>query len=341
MQVSSFATSDFRRECRIEAWSELIWSAIGRLNTKVHAGADFSGQVQFGDAAGVKLCNAVVMTPHSVARTSELIRRDDRGVLKVVIQLKGRAVIEQCGRQLILSPGEWTLYDASRPYAVVNPEAIEFLAMLVPREKLIRANTTVSHYTLQRFSATAGLGRLVCNYVDALLAEMPALSVDSGRGLVDAAIDLVQLAVTEHFRPGHVLSASVVSRERIEAYINRHLRDPEFSIDMIAEVMHCSKRHLHKTFNEDGETISRFLWNTRLDRCRADLINPELCDKSITLLAFSWGFNNAAHFSRCFRARFGMSPSDFRLSHCAPVMPTSGDQSRRVLALGSRIARTA
>jgi hypothetical protein len=56
---------------------------------------DFNGHVQLGDIGGVKLCRAVSRTPHRVARTSELIRRDDRGVLKVVFQLQGRAVIEQ------------------------------------------------------------------------------------------------------------------------------------------------------------------------------------------------------------------------------------------------------
>src|ERR1700744_4674144 len=132
MKVSSFRTSDFRPQHRIEAWSALIWSAIGRLNPQAAVDEDFIGQVQFSDVGGLKLCRAFIRTPHRVERTPELIRRDDRGVLKVVFQLQGRAVIEQCGKQLTLNPGEWSIYDASKPYAVINPEAVEFLAMLVP-----------------------------------------------------------------------------------------------------------------------------------------------------------------------------------------------------------------
>jgi len=326
MKVSSFTTCDFRPDLRVEAWSELIWSAIGRLSTATEAGEDFNGHVQFGDVGGVKLCRAVIRTPHRVARTSELIRRDDRGILKVVFQLSGRAVIEQCGRQLVLNPGEWSIYDASRPYVVVNPEAIEFLAMLVPREKLVTANMDVSRYMLQRSSSTVGLGRLICAHVGVLLDEMSGLDADSEQQLVDSALALVQLAVAGGSGPGRAASVGVVSKERIKAHINRHLRNPDFSIESIADVMHCSKRYLHKMFNEDSETISHFLWNARLERCRADLSNPELRGKSITLIAFSWGFNNAAHFSRCFRARFGSSPSEYRLSNGAagtrlPVEP--------------------
>jgi hypothetical protein len=134
MKVSSFRTFDYAPRVRIEAWSELIWSAIGRLNTQANASQAFQGHVRFGDVDGLKLCRAAIETPHRVTRTSELIRRDDRGVLKVVFQLKGRAIIEQCGKQLVLNPGEWTIYDASKPYVVVNPEAVEFLAMLVQRD---------------------------------------------------------------------------------------------------------------------------------------------------------------------------------------------------------------
>jgi AraC-like DNA-binding protein len=321
MKVSSFRTSDFEPQNRVEAWSELIWSAIGRLHTQAQPPRDFNGHVQFGDVGGMKLCRAAIQTPHRVARTSELIRRDDRGVLKVVFQLKGCALIEQCGRQLALRPGEWSIYDASKPYVVINPEAIEFLAMLVPRERLFKAHADVSRFTLLRSSATAGLGRLISTYVGVLLDDMSGLDVLAERQLVDSALELVQLAVTEQNRPARAPPVYVVSKERIKAYIHRHLRDPDFSIEMIAAVMHCSKRHLHKMFNEGGETLSHFLWNSRLDRCRADLNNPELRNRSITQIAFSWGFNNAAHFSRCFKARFGASPTEYRLSSAPCTAP--------------------
>jgi len=323
MKVSSFRTFDFEPQYRVAAWSGLIWSAIGRLDTRTEAAEGFDAQVQFGEVGGLQLCRAAIQTPHRVARTSQLIRHDDRGVLKVVFQLKGRALIEQCGRELALNPGEWSIYDASKPYVVVNPEAIEFLAMLVPRERLIRAHADVSRFTLFRSSATVGLGKLICTYVGVLLDEMSALDADSERQLVESALELVQLAVAERGRHARAPSADVISKERIKAYIQRNLRDPDFSIEMIAAVMHCSKRHLHKMFNDGDETISQFLWDTRLDRCRADLSNPELWGRSITEIAFSWGFNNAAHFSRCFKARFGVSPSECRISGGSRLTPAS------------------
>ena len=43
-----------------------------------------------------------------------------------------------------------------------------------------------------------------------------------------------------------------------------------------------------------------------------ELKNPAQAQRTITDIAFSWGFNNGAHFSRVFREHAGLSPSDFR-----------------------------
>jgi AraC-like DNA-binding protein len=35
-------------------------------------------------------------------------------------------------------------------------------------------------------------------------------------------------------------------------------------------------------------------------------------DRTITEIALKWGFSDAAHFSRSFKASFGISPNAFR-----------------------------
>ncbi|MBL8942370.1 MAG: helix-turn-helix domain-containing protein [Myxococcales bacterium] len=50
----------------------------------------------------------------------------------------------------------------------------------------------------------------------------------------------------------------------------------------------------------------------RLDRCRAQLLDPAHAHRSISEIAFALGFTSAAHFSRAFRARFGRSPRTLR-----------------------------
>ena len=92
---------------------------------------------------------------------------------------------------------------------------------------------------------------------------------------------------------------------------------PGLSIDQIADALHCGKRNLHKVFSHDGTTISDFIWRLRLERCRDDLAAPTCAWKSITEIAFSWGFNSSTHFSKAFKEA---------LRHATARLPAGGGQ---------------
>jgi len=47
-------------------------------------------------------------------------------------------------------------------------------------------------------------------------------------------------------------------------------------------------------------------------QARRDLEDPAMAGHSVTEIARAWGFRNPGHFSRLFRTRFGLAPSDVR-----------------------------
>jgi AraC-like DNA-binding protein len=317
MNSALFSTAQERPSDRAELWGRQTWSGIGRLHTTVDPGGAFEGTVRFAAAGALKLCE-IKVGPHRIERTPELIRRDDAGLLKVVFQLAGRTFLEQGGRQLILAPGQWSVYDTSRPYRAFNHEPIELLALLVPRDRFSGSSFDVRSFGLQALSSETGVGSLLHSFVHTLLKELPAMSQDLYPDLTDTALELLRLAMLEHSRSACPLSAGTVLKERIKLYVRRHLREPGFSIATVAAAMNCSKRYLHKAFGgECQQTLSQYIWSSRLECCRDDLLSPANATKSLTEIAFSWGFNNAAHFSRCFRSRFGSTPSDYRAANSA------------------------
>ena len=105
-------------------------------------------------------------------------------------------------------------------------------------------------------------------------------------------------------------------RERAKAYIGRHIREADLSVDRIATAINCSKRYLHLVFNAGEETVSEYVWRQRLEGCRAELSNPAF-RLTLTQMAYAWGFNSSAHFSRAFKERYGVSPSAHRHFGCA------------------------
>jgi AraC-like DNA-binding protein len=83
-------------------------------------------------------------------------------------------------------------------------------------------------------------------------------------------------------------------------------------VKAIAAEMRVSPSTLHRIWAGEACSLADWIWAQRLDAARRDLCDPGLAARSVSAIAFSWGFNDAAHFSRAFRARFGRSPRELK-----------------------------
>lgn len=297
---------------RIPYWKDIIWQQLGRLRSEARSEGEFRGRLAWCDTGDVKLCR-LSASSHRVARTPDLIRQDDRGFLKVVFQMEGSTWFEQGGRKTLLNPGEWSIYDTMKAYTVSNTSDIEQLVLLVPREKVLAAHLNPDELLVQRYDARSGIGRLAGELMHKALDEIESCSAESAETIGDAVAQLLRQSLMERAGKPTSLSLREALRDRIRTYIHRNLRDPNLSIDQIAAALRCSKRNLHKAFSNDGATISDSIWRLRLEHCRHDLASPACAWKSITEIAFSWGFGSATHFSKAFKEAYGTSPKAYRM----------------------------
>ena len=99
---------------------------------------------------------------------------------------------------------------------------------------------------------------------------------------------------------------------RIQAFIEHHLGDPGLSPAMIAAAHHVSVRTLHNLYEPGEHTVSGWIRHRRLERCRQDLLNPDLRDRPVGSIGTRWGFQDAAVFSRLFRRAYGLPPGEYR-----------------------------
>ncbi|MGE3773855.1 MAG: helix-turn-helix domain-containing protein [Gammaproteobacteria bacterium] len=83
---------------------------------------------------------------------------------------------------------------------------------------------------------------------------------------------------------------------------------PELSPDLIARELGLSRSRLFALTRQFGTSVRRLIIDTRLDLSRAALADPAWAHCTVTELAFAFGFQDLAHFSRRFTARFGVSP---------------------------------
>ena len=62
----------------------------------------------------------------------------------------------------------------------------------------------------------------------------------------------------------------------------------------------------------------------RMERCASALVNPAYSGKTIAEIAYEFGFNDISHFSRDFKAIYGLTPSDYRSSYAAETPADKG-----------------
>src|SRR5262249_19459719 len=114
---------------------------------------------------------------------------------------------------------------------------------------------------------------------------------------------------------------------RIQCFIEENLGEPELTPFSIANRVGISLRHLHRLFSIHGHSVGEWIRVRRLEKCRRDLTDVQLRDKTITEIAFNWGFCDSAHFSRSFHTQFGMSPRKFRAAACVRAWNDASEET--------------
>ncbi len=100
--------------------------------------------------------------------------------------------------------------------------------------------------------------------------------------------------------------------EEVKRYIGLHLADPQLTPEKAAGALKMSVRQLHRLFEPAGTSFAQYLLLRRLEECRAALTSPIGGDRSVTDIAFAWGFNSLATFYRTFHRSFGAAPNEVR-----------------------------
>ena len=125
-------------------------------------------------------------------------------------------------------------------------------------------------------------------------------------------------AVTDYAIRNHKLGPSRVpstqrALERIQTFALAHLTDPDLSVAMIATSLNMSPRYVHSAFENTQWTAKSWIRHRRLLECRKAIRSPSLKGRTLTEIAFSWGFSDFSHFSRRYKEKFGCSPKDDRV----------------------------
>jgi len=298
---------------KLEYWREIVCDTFVELECRTAAAVGFYGSIDSRALGDIRFTRVTSTTQH-VVRTPSRIARSDLEYFFLSLQLRGRGCHKQDGRVAHLAPGDFVIYDTTRPYELLFGDPFSQLVLSLPRELVKSRLADAERLTACTVQGQSGSGRLASVFIRQLAAQIESLDGSSLLRLHASAVDLIATALAEQRR--HVGSAASRSRnvltQRVLQFIEDSLRDPALNCQVIAAKHRISERYLRVLFQGLGTCASDWMWRRRLERARQDLTDPRQHHLSVTTIGFSWGFKDAAHFSRAFKQQFGCTPTAAR-----------------------------
>ena len=265
--------------------------------------------------AGPLNFNSARSSDNSLWRTSRQARSDHEPMVFVAVQGHGSSRISQGDRQTVLRPGDVTIYETTRTYSIRNPGLTELHYFQVPRSALALPPCTLDQVLAARIGPDNNpLAAVVVPFLASLgrgdILDQPR----AAELMVTPAIELIRALVAAHVHDEDLarepLDQSLVLR--VQRHIADHLGSRDLSAETIASAHHVSVRHLYKVLARADIRLSDTIRRQRLEACRRELRDDRRQHIAIATISARWGFADPSHFSRVFKAEYGMTPHEWR-----------------------------
>jgi AraC-like DNA-binding protein len=307
-------TADVAPRERFDFWADATSNVFVPVSLRRRDTDPFTGRI-WAYQLGPLNAYRVAADPSTVARTPGQIGAADNETLQLIVQVGGRCAISQGDRSSVLTAGNISAFETSRPYRIEHDEPFELLFFGVPKALLRPHIDRICRRTALAIPGDAGVGVLAVPFLRQLADGLHDGGVRSND--LDVAECLLSLVRALYLGADEAAAAdgpgaASALLPRIKSYVDAHLGDHDLGPETIAAAHYISTRYLHRLFQEETDSVSGWIRARRLERARRDLLDPALASDTILTIASRWGMRSAAHFSRAFRAAYGSSPRELR-----------------------------
>ncbi|WP_073946796.1 helix-turn-helix domain-containing protein [Streptomyces kebangsaanensis] len=317
MLVTEFTTEVVAASERFALWEAIAERSHLRNVLRSEEEGDFRARMRLLSLGEAQL--SALALPHlDVLRTPRLIRQSDPEVYLVQCVFSGSGRLTQTAGTHEYGPGHLVMVDSSAPMDVTiraMPGQWSSVVATVPRAWVPLPERVVRPLMGVPIPSCSGMAAVFGRWVTDLHHRAHEFTPGDAPTLATVTADLLTSLVGRCMDAEHVVPPEARrSTLRVETrkFVERNLGDLRLSPQTVADAHHISLRLLQQLFAEDGTSPAAWIRHRRLERCRADLADPHLAGYSVRAVAARWGLTDPAHFSRLFRAAYGLPPRDYR-----------------------------
>ena len=267
-------------------------------------------------------CHTVEQT---FSRSALKTAQDDLDYFLIQTHTAGGQTVKQGSREDEAQVGDLLVLDmAEKHYAETSDYA--HLTLVVPRMLLAPLLDQPDDQAGRVLKQDQPLVAMAVEQLRMLDRVCETMTNKESRLVVQPMLSLIAAALNgrmvEHEQEAANVAQSTLFRAKSE--ISAQIRNPELSTATLCAALGLSRSSLYRLFKPLGG-VEAYIREQRLKRCAMDLADPLYKHKKIYEIAYDWGFANETHFSRVFREKFGIAPSDARSSYVGQTSMNSED----------------
>jgi AraC family transcriptional regulator, positive regulator of tynA and feaB len=307
-----FSTDDVLPRDRFECWHDVICRHVIPHESVPECRTTFAARVETAVLADLALVSFDIGSMKCTYEKHHIGAMADE--LLLVRQVKGSMSLEQNDRSVSLAAGEMTLVDSRLIYSCRLSADASVLVAKYPRRSLMQRVGKIDRFIARKLTADSGESGLLSDYLRILPAHTESLSASAPQ-VSNQLLDLIAVALWKADGGEdvpHVGSSRAILARQLRAAIERNLSDHTVTAESLAKLAGISLRYANAILSEDNTSVGRLLQARRLEHCRRALADPLKMHRSISDIAYCFGFTDMTHFGRRFRQAFGLLPSDFR-----------------------------
>ncbi|MBW8847862.1 MAG: helix-turn-helix transcriptional regulator [Burkholderiales bacterium] len=243
---------------------------------------------------------------------------DGRGFCAHIIFLRsGKLTVDHHGHQRGLVAGDIFVACAWQPMALAGSGKVDMLVITLP-----------GWWSMQRFMDTLQVlpDLYVSNdyFAAPIIANLAQLILDlkeDGTLAIPQALtmlaDLLRTALAAGTKPETSMPRVRGRMGEVLWFIAQNLDQRGLSAQEAAATLKCSVRTIYNTCAAHGTSFSALVIETRLVAAQYQLIRS---NDRISQIAYAVGFSSLSHFSRLFRARFGVTAKTMGAGNRAEII---------------------
>lgn len=155
--------------------------------------------------------------------------------------------------------------------------------------------------------ADAAEVRLLVAHASMVEKVLPDLSPAGVRAARDTLVELATAVANRGFDDVDTRLAPALA-QAAKNLAEKRLAEADLSPAVLARELNVSVRTLQRAFAAGGESMTTYIRERRLESARKALSASRL---TVSEVAARWQFADSSHFSRAFKRRYGLSPTEY------------------------------